>query len=86
METERVRTDLKSPRLERFRRQVLDLQDQYYSGQKQINQLTKELKLRTNKPEYQRCCQEIRKELCTRINEVAWKQKNTNVRIQDYKK
>jgi hypothetical protein len=85
METERVRTDLKSPRLERFRRQVLDLQDQYYSGQKQINQLTKELKLRTNKPEYQRCCQEIRKELCTRINEVAWKQKKyecENTRLQ----
>jgi hypothetical protein len=85
METERVRTDLKSPRLERLHRQVLNLQDQYYSGQKQINRLTRELQLRTNKPEYQRRCQEIRKELCTRIKDVAWKQKKyerENTRLQ----
>jgi len=85
MGTERVKTDTTSPRLERFRRQVLDLQDQYYSGQKQINQLTRELQLRTNKPEYQRRCREIRKELCTRIDDVAWKQKEyerENARLQ----
>jgi len=72
---ERFRTNITSPRLERLHRQVLDLQDQYYSGQKQINQLTRELQLRTNKPEYQRHCQEIRKELCTKIDDVAWRQK-----------
>ena len=75
MGTERVKINTTSPRLERFRRQVLDLQDEYHSGQKQINQLIRELQLRANKPEYQRRCREIRKELCTRIDDVAWKQK-----------
>jgi len=85
METEHFRTDIASPRLERLRRQVLDLQDRYYSGQKRINQLTRELQLRTNKPEFQRRCQEIQKELCTKIDDVAWRQKRyerENTRLQ----
>jgi len=65
-----------SPRLERLRRQVLDLQARYHSAQKKVNQLTRELQLRINKPEYRRRCQEIRKELCQKVDEAVWKQKD----------
>ena len=41
-----------------------------------MSQLTQELQLRTNKPEYKRRCEEIRKELCNKIDNTVWKQKN----------
>jgi hypothetical protein len=47
--------------------------------------LTRELQLRTNKPEHQRRCQEIRKELCKKVDDVVWKQKDyerENTRLQ----
>jgi hypothetical protein len=50
-----------------------------------VNQLTRELQLRTNKPEYQRRCQAICKELCDKIDDTVWKQKNyerDNERLQ----
>jgi hypothetical protein len=74
-----------SPRIERLHHQVLDLQDKYHSAQKIVNQLTRELQLCTNKPEYQRLCQAIRKELCDKIDDTVWKQKNyerDNERLQ----
>jgi hypothetical protein len=73
--SERIALPTTSPRIKRFCRQVLDAQDKYYSAQKKVNQLTRELQLRTNRPEYQRRCQEIRKELCYKIDETVWKRK-----------
>jgi hypothetical protein len=67
---QRIEVPITSPR-----HQVLDLQDRYFSAQKKVNQLNRELQLRTNKPEYQRRCKEIRKELCDKINDTVWKQK-----------
>jgi hypothetical protein len=76
VETERVALEITSPRLERARRHVLDLQDRYHSAQKQVNQLTQEFQLRHNKPEYEEWCNEIRKALCGKINNAVWKQKD----------
>jgi hypothetical protein len=82
---ERVEVPITSPCLERFPHQVLDLQDCYHSAQKKVNQFSRELQLRTNKPEYQRHCREIRKELCNKIDDTVWKQKECereNARLQ----
>jgi hypothetical protein len=76
MNIERITVPIESPRIARFHRQVLNLQDTHHSAQKKVTQLTKELQLRTNKPEYHRRCQKIRKELCKRIDDTVWKQKN----------
>jgi translation initiation factor IF-1 len=82
---DRVALPTTSPRIERFCCQVLDLQDKYHSAQKKVNQLTRELQLRTNKPEHHRRCQEIRKELCQKVDDAVWKQKDyerENTRLQ----
>jgi hypothetical protein len=84
--SERIALPTASPRIKRFRRQVLDSQDKYYSAQKKVNQLTRELQLRTNRPEYQRRCQEIRKELCDKIDETVWKQKEYQQKDQCLRK
>jgi len=76
VDTEKREVPLTSPRLERFRQKILVLQDDYHSAQKKVNQLSRELQVRTNKPEYQRRCREIRKELCDKIEDTVWKQKN----------
>jgi hypothetical protein len=65
-----------SSRLERVHRHVMDLQDQYHSAQKKVIQLSREFQLRTDKPEYQQRCREIWKDLCDKIDEVVWKQKD----------
>jgi hypothetical protein len=75
VDIERSEVPITSPHLERFRHKVLDLQDDYHSAQKKVNQLSRELQIRTNKPEYQRRCSEIRKELCDKIDDTVWKQK-----------
>jgi hypothetical protein len=75
VDTERTEVLIISPRLERFRHKVLDLQDDYNSAQKKVNQLSRELQIRTNKPEYKHSCSEIRKELCDKIYDTEWKQK-----------
>jgi len=76
IETERVALETTSPRLERARRHVLDLQNRYHSAQRHVNQLTREFQLRHNKPEYEERCHEIRKDLCKKIDDTVWKQKD----------
>jgi hypothetical protein len=75
VDTERTVVPITCRRLDRFRHKVLDLQDDYHSAQKKVNQLSRELQIRTNKPEYNRRCKEIRKELCDKIDDTVWKQK-----------
>jgi hypothetical protein len=74
-ETERVQLPMTSPRLERFRNHVYDLQDEYFSAQKKVIPLTRELQLRINKPEHAKRCREIRKNLCDLIDDATWKEK-----------
>jgi cell shape-determining protein MreC len=73
---ERITVPVKSSRIAHFSRQVLDLQNVYHSAQKKVSQLTQELQLHTNKPEYKRRCEEIRKELCNKIDDTVRKQKS----------
>jgi len=75
-ETERVALAMTSPRLDRARRHVMELQDTYLTAQQKVNQLSHEYQLHSNKPEHQQCCHTIRKNLCDKINEVVWKQKD----------
>jgi hypothetical protein len=75
VDTERTEVLITSPRLERFRHKVIDLQDNYHSAQKKVNQFSRELQIRSNKPEYKHRCSEIRKELCEKIDGTVWKQK-----------
>jgi len=74
-ETERIQLKMTSPRLERIRQHVYDLQDEYWSAQQKIMPLTRELILQNNKPEQVKRCNQIRKTLCDLIDNTTWKQK-----------
>jgi hypothetical protein len=83
--TERIQLPLTSPRLERLHHHVYDLQDAYWSAQKKITPVVRELKVRHNKPECAKRCQAIRKTLCDLIEDATWKQKmyeRENIKLQ----
>ncbi len=74
--TECAELPITSPRIERLRHQVADLQDTYHLAQMKVIQLSRKHKLLVNKPEHEHHCQAIQKELCDKIDDVVWKQKH----------